>query len=389
MNKTRMAAALAMAIGAGTSSAGAFEDELAAIKARLSALEAQVSDQNRVIAEKDREIAELREAQNSGGGGGDAWFNRVEVGGLVEVEAAHVSSDNASDVDDLVASKIELGIAAQINPWVAGEIVLKFEEDTDNSDGTNSDVDLDTAVITIADPDSSWFVNAGQYTLPFGTFPSYQVSDPLTLDVAETLDTAVEAGAGVGPATLSVFVFDGDRSATSTDRYGAALALETEAAGAKLAAQIAYMNDVGETNGLGEIIANGGGFTTSDRVPGYIAGAEIGVGAFLFIAEYFQATDDFADLGGDKPSAYNAEAAYVFETVGRPSTFAVAMGGTGGLRNADDGNGNLGLFVERRRSATYAVEVLDGTTVALEYKSEEDYNGTDTDTVTGQLAVEF
>jgi hypothetical protein len=91
MNKTLMATALAAALGmSGHASAGALDDELAAIKARLNALEKQVQDQHTVIREKDRQIMELsqnrgvRERPFSSGGG---WFQSVEIGGVVEIEA--------------------------------------------------------------------------------------------------------------------------------------------------------------------------------------------------------------------------------------------------------------------------------------------------------------
>jgi hypothetical protein len=373
--KTTLAAAMAAALAcSGGAMAASLEDELAAIKARLNALERQVQDQNRTIQQKDREIAELKRSS----GDGDAWFDKVEIGGLIEVEAGHVSSDGSEDDDDVVAGTVELGIAAEINDWVAAEIVLLYEEDADNvdEDGT-SDINVDTAMVTIADPDSNWFVNAGQYTLPFGTYATNMVADPLTLDLAETADTAVEAGMSFGPVTASVFAFDGDGSDAAINRFGAAVFGEfgNDSVSAKLHA--AYMNDISETDGLGDFD------DTDDSAPGWIASAEITAGAFIFIGEYLAATDDFSAAPGDEPSAFNLEAGVNFELAGMPAVFAVAHQGSDEMGVLDS------EFPEERTGAAITVEILEGTSVALEYLTQEDYDGVDTDTLTGKLAVEF
>ncbi|MCB1800525.1 MAG: carbohydrate porin [Gammaproteobacteria bacterium] len=381
MKKSVLAVAMSTALGlsAGANAAG-IEDELAAIKARLSALEQQVQDQNAVIREKEREIAELKSGTaDAGSSRGDGWFNKVEVGGLIEVEASHVSADGANDDDDLVTGTVELGIAAQVNDWVGAEIVLKFEEETDNSDGTNSDIDVDTAMVTVADPDSNWFVNAGQYTLPFGMYPTNMVTDPLTLELGETGDTAIEFGMNFGPLTASVFTFDGDNSNSAVNRFGAALGAEMEGNGVALNAHLGYLSDISETDGFVDY----GVDDNNDSVPGWIASAELSAGAFILIAEYLAATDSFSAAPGDEPSAFNVEAGVNFEFANRPAVFAVSHQKTDDMGTIDPD------FAEKRNSAAFTVESMDGTSIAIEYLTQESYAGDDTDIITGQLAVEF
>lgn len=379
MNKHPLAAALAALltcpVGAG---AAGLDDELAAIKARLNALERQLHDQNRTIQQRDREIAELRRGAGSGEAG-DAWYDRVEVGGIIEVEASHASSDGQQDTHDLITPTVELGINARINDWVAAELVLLYEEDTNNDDGSGngSRLNVDTAMLTIADPDGNWFVNAGQYTLPFGAYPTHQVSDPLTLDLGETGDTAVEYGMTFGALTASVYAFQGDRD-NRIDNVGAALNLGTTVNGIGFNAHVGVINDLGESDGS----VDNGFVSVSDDVAGWTASTEINAGIVTFIAEYVAALDGF-NAAGDEPSAYNLETAVAFHLGGRPSTFAL------GFQGSDDFQAIDNTQVEERILGTLSVEVLDGTTVALEYKTEKDHTGAGTDTVTGLLAVEF
>ncbi|MDJ0739927.1 MAG: hypothetical protein QNJ91_09435 [Gammaproteobacteria bacterium] len=126
MNRTLPAAACAAALTCSAATgAASLDDELAAIKARLSALERQVREQDAEIRAKDREIAALRDASRASDDG--HWSDRVEVGGVIEVEASHTSPYRGDSESDIVVATVEVGIAAQINDWTAGEIVLLYE----------------------------------------------------------------------------------------------------------------------------------------------------------------------------------------------------------------------------------------------------------------------
>lgn len=379
MKKTILASALSAALlGSGGASATAIEDELAAIRARLNALEKQVLVQNEVIREKDRQIQALSEDPSIRHKPQyNTWVDRVEIGGVVEVEASHTSSDG-DDESDVVTPTVELSVAAQLNDWVAAEMTLLYEEDTDN----NGDLNVDTAFITIADPNGDWFVNGGILFVPFGVFDTNMISDPLTLDLGETSDSAIQAGMVFGPVTGSIYSFQGDRDA-KIQNYGAALDLALEGETLNFSSRLAYINDIGESDGLFEAIDGGVGFSSDDDVPGWSASARVDIGDFMFIAEYVAALDGFEDAADDEPSAYNLEAGIGFELAGRPATFALAYQGSDGYEDIDPG------ISERRIGGTLAVEIFDGTSVALEYRNDEDYNGDDADTVTGQVAVEF
>lgn len=396
MNKSVMAIALsiALACSAGVNAAG-IEEELAAIKARLQQLEQQVAVQNRVIREKDRQIQELaataRSADQRGGSGG--WFQRVEVGGIVEVEAGANAPDTGDSSSDIVVATAEIGIAAQINRWVASGITLLYEED-------DTDLKVDVATITIANPDGPWFLTAGRQYVPFGTYETNLVSDPLTLEIGEARETAILAGIESGGLSGGVYLFNGDLDEggdSRIDALGAFVGFVREHAAGSFAVNAGYISDIGETNGLQEAIQDNIDIAMVDydkQVAGFTVDAMLSSGPFTLIAEYTAAADDFHvnELafrgGGAQPSAFNVEAGYSFTLAGRDATFAVAY-------QATDEAVALGL-PEERVAAAISVDVLDNTTLSFEWAHDDDYSAADGgtgesggDTVTGQLAVEF
>lgn len=398
MNRTTLAAATAAAtLAAGGATAAAFDDELAAIKARLAALEKQVQVQNQVIAEKDRQIKALVDnpsvpAQSGDGG----WFNKVEIGGVVEVEAGYASPYTGPATSDVVVATAEIGIAAQINDWTAAEISLLYEED-------DTPIEVDVAIITIAPPDGDWFVTGGQQYVPFGSYETNLVSDPLTLEIGETRETALLAGIESNGFHANAYVFNGSNKKGGDDRidnFGASAGYASEGDAGSFAVQVGWINDIGDSDGLQDAIctslACGGTSTVADHVPGWTAAAMFESGPFVVIGEYTAATDDFAaaelpfGAGGASPSAFNVEAGYSFDLSGRPATVALGYQGTEEAFVA----GVLEL-PKTRIAAAISVEVMDTTTLSFEWARDEDYGTADggtgetANTATAQVAVEF
>jgi uncharacterized coiled-coil protein SlyX len=369
-----------MSLG-GVAVAGSIEDELAAIKARIAALEQQVADQNRVINEKDRQIQALTvDTERSQVARGDHWTDRVEIGGLVEVEAGYHSSYDGDETSDLAVATVELGIAAQVNDWVAAEITLLYEED-------DTDLEVDVATITVAPPDGPWFATAGQQYVPFGVYGTNLVSDPLTLEIGETRETAALVGIEANGFVGSAYVFNGDSDKDDEiDRYGLMAGYASEGDDFGFALQAGYISHIGDSDGLdvGDV---------GDYVGGIALDAQITAGAFTFIAGYVAATDSFdaAELGfngkGAEPKAWAIEAGYAFELASRPAMVALGFQGT---------EEALALELpEQRIAVALSVEVMDNTTLSFEWARDEDYGTSDggtgktADTATAQLAVAF
>lgn len=101
------------------------EERLSKMKQRIRHLEERVASQDEVIVEKDREIAALF------AGEGDAWYNRVEISGVVELDAIS-SKDCAGDRStEANLATLEIGLAATINDTVSAEILVEKGDDDD------------------------------------------------------------------------------------------------------------------------------------------------------------------------------------------------------------------------------------------------------------------
>ncbi len=345
------------------------EERLEKMEQRIQQLENKVQNQDEIIQAKQQQISELTssvaESNRSGVG---KWWQSVEIGGAIEVEATHASTDGSDDTSDITASKAEIGLTAQVNDWVSGEIVIKWGE----SDSSNT-IELDTALISIADPDASWFANAGRYTLPFGNYNTNMLSDPLTGDIGEIGVTALEAGYSANGASISAFTFQSSPS-NDIDSFGAVLGYEGSTEQGNFSAHLGYVNNLAES---------GGWVTDGNQVPGWIASAQLDIASFTIIGEYLAATDDFNDAGGTQPSAYNIEIGYSFDAGTLPAVVALGYQGT------DDANHANWDIAENRVLGALSIEIMDGTSIGLEYMNEESYAGEDSDTVTGKLSVEF
>ena len=304
-----------------------------------------------------------------------ARAERVAVAGLIEVEAAHEFADDGGDSSNTAGATIELALDAQISDWIAAEVVAKFEDETD-SDGK---FEFDTAMFSVAHPEGPWFVNAGKYTLPFGVYPSYMISDPLTLELGETRATSIEAGLTAGGAGASVFLFKSNRKDEAAG-FGLAAHLDTEIAGAAVRAHLSYLTDLAESDSIVDRrwVAVG-----DARVPAWVLSGEFEAGAIILIAEILAARKPFRSAGDEKPSAWTLEGAYRFSALGRPAVAALGL-----QRSQNTLNANWDLPRKRVIGGLFA-EIVDDISAGLEFKRDEDTEGDAIDTVTARVAIEF
>lgn len=366
------------------------DDRLSGLERRIKYLEQRVAAQDEMIVEKDRQITELT------GGGEDAWFDAVEIGGTIELEAAHDSPYEEDSSTTAELAKVELGIATRIHDWVGAEIVVKNDDD--------DKIEVDAAFLTIAPPEGAWALQAGGYVVPFGVYETNMISDPVTLELGETGQDAVTLAAESGAGLYgSVFAFNGDldRDGDDTiDGFGVSLGYAMESEWSTVDANLSWINDLGESDGVEGGIGESAG---ADNVPGWAASVVLGWGDVTLIGEYLAALDGFGGDGlefggsGAEPSAWTVEAAYGFDLGGRAATAAASYQGTSeALVPSEDPEADprLGL-PERRLLVGLSVEMEEGLGLSAEWKRDEDYGeaeggtGKSADTVTVQLAAEF
>ena len=355
------------------------EERLANMERRVQYLEQRIADQDKVIIEKERVISRLE-------GQEDAWFNGLEIGGVVEVEGAYAQPDEGDSASDIAIATVELGVAAEIHDWVGAEIVVLYE---------GEDVEIDVATLTIAPHEDGLSLTASQQYAPFGTFETNMVSDPLTLELGEAGETGVLVGASLSGLSGSAFVFKGDNNSGGDDRiggFGAAVGHAMEFGGIELGLDVSYINDISDSDGITDALGLGDDVAV-DRVPGLAAGVQLQLSNLSFISEVLTALEDFQademefDGGGAQPSSWMVEAAYSFDLAGREATVAVSYQGT---------EEALALELpETRALAALSVPVVDGVALAVEWANDSHYgtgvggSGGNDNNVTVQLAAEF
>lgn len=290
----------------------------------------------------------------------------LAISGVIEVEASSVE-----ETSDITVATIEVGLASKINEKVAAEVVLLHEED-------ETDFSVDTAIVSLAISDSLR-LTAGQTYVPFGIFGTYMISEPLTLELAETNASALQADYTTGPLSASLYTFNGFNAEEEIDNWGATLGYVSD----HILLTLGYLANLGDTD---TIAAD----SIDTKVPAVSVSAGVNLGGFSLIVEYVRTLDEFQVGDGNtdpdegylftakaQPLASNVELAYTIYA----TTFAVGMQTTEEAKE-------VGL-PEKRTLATVSHDLMRNTVIALEWASDEDYAGESSDTVTGQLAVEF
>ena len=374
------------------------EERIRKMEQRIRYLENRVADQDKAIVDKQREA---KKAQ------ADKWFEKVEIGGVVELEFVHTSDYEGKSDNSFEAETVEIGIAAQIHEWVGGEIVLAW-------DGEAETVGVDVAALTVAQPDGMFSMTGGILYVPFGTFETNLLSDPLTLDIGEARETALQFGMEAEGVSASAFVFKGGNKRGGHDRianYGFAAGFAYEGKEFELGANASYISDIAEADGF-DLDADA--LEAGKAVPGAHASVLAKWGPVSLIGEYVTALKSLqgAELGfrskqrldengnpvldngepiydplGAKPSAWTVEAALTFEVMKSEITGAASYQRT---REA------VGLELpESRILVGVSVGIVEGVSAGAEIAFDKDYSEADGGTgenatgVTVRLAAEF
>lgn len=303
----------------------------------------------------------------------------ISVGGLVEVEASSAKDYAGNKTSDVTLATVELAVDAAVNEWVTAHVLALHEDD-----GTEP-WEIDEATVTLGNSKKNpFYLTAGRMFVPFGSFESHLVSDPLTLEVGETQEAALLVGVDVAGFSASVYAFNGDSIENSTvaagddtaDHYGASLGYAMESGKFKLNIGADYINSIADSNGLTDGITD---FKGDVELVSYVAGTAAHInmefGPVALVLEQVSARDKFdvAELSwgtaGAKPSAYHAELALNTEVAGMALTVAISQQGT---KQAV----NLGL-PETRQLFGASLELVKDTTLALEIATDQDYEISD------------
>ncbi len=317
------------------------------------------------------------------------WADRVTFSGLIEVEAGYEHLDAADpgiedeESSDLVLATVELGINAVIAEHVSGHILFLWEEDE------TEPVDIDEGFILLDGKDVvPLYLNAGKMYVPFGYFESHFISDPLTLEIGETNESAVRAGFFHPWLDLSLTAYNGEVDEIGEDDHikgfvGSVrfMVPEDTVPGLGLAFGASYISNIADSDGL------------EGETPGEIADYVAGLGSFLSVsyqdrffleAELITALDKFkaGELSFDGGNALEPKA-WNFELAVLPmDDLKVAVRYEGG----DD----LGDFLpDTQFGAVVSHGLFENTALSLEYLYGEFENDDERNLLTAQLGIEF
>ncbi|MBW2095323.1 MAG: LbtU family siderophore porin [Deltaproteobacteria bacterium] len=380
--------------------------ELKALKARINKLEQKLSTKDREIEGLKAKVENVPEAAASAQEE-KKWTDRIELSGAVEVEYGsekHRVKDpitgkaTSTRDEDITLSTVELHTDAQINKYIKGHVVFLYEEDEDEDR-----VRIDEGTIRLGgiEETHSLYFQAGKYYPHFGELNSWFVSDPLTCQVFEIQESAVEAGYNGEWVSAGAGLFHGDIQKTGDDESRVKGFLvdvnihnpEDTLGDVSVLAGVSYLGNIADTDTLQDEV---------NQMRDYVAGVALYVVAeynnFGFGAEYITALDDFhagemgyaVDRNGNaaetRPAAWNLELAY---RPMDPLQLAVKYEGTKDL---------FGLFPEKQYGFAVSYDLFESTTISAEYlhgdyddnNRNSDGNVEDSrDAVTVQLAVEF
>ena len=318
--------------------------------------------------------------------------DRLKFSTLVEIEAYAGKDFLGAKTSDVSLATVELGLDAKITEGVTAHVLALYEEGEEDDH-----LIIDEGTITLGDEKKTpFYLTAGKMYVPFGSFASAMVSDPLTLELAETRDTALLAGFAAVGWYGSLYTFNGEVDKTGSDdtmgTFGANFGYKLEEGEWQMDLGAGWLNNLGNSNALRDHLA-----TTSVTVDGFTEAlalhGQLQYDGWSVMAEYIAALDsfqpdemDFAGRGA-KPKAWQLELAHTTEVAEREVTLAL------GYQRTEEAVA-LGL-PEHRYLASVGVGIFANTTLALEYRHDQDYDlaqgGTDESAhqVVAQLAVEF
>ena len=386
-------------------------DELDALKSRVAELERIIREQQQMIAGQRRPGANnvaptaaqpftaMEEVGVPLGEHAGQLLDRLKLSWVVEVEAGYgrtKSDTGGEEASDIALATVELGIEARITDWIKGTAILLWEEDD------TEPVDLDVGTIFLGNPERSPFsFEIGKFYVPFGRYESAFITDPMTLEIGETRESAARLGFGHGPLAVGLSVFNGDVDKTGrTDNHLENIVLDAsmgwEWDHGDLALGAAYTSHLADSNGLQDaVLDNATGGTLDNRIGAVAVWASVSLRRISLSAEYLAALNDFkpnslsfSGPGNDwawsaRPRALNLEAAY-------QATDRITLAAK--YEVADD---TFDWLPERRYGCCAQYVLHEGklgtASVALEYLhgSYDDADDTREDTVTLQIALVF
>ena len=319
-------------------------------------------------------------------------LEHITIGGVVEVEATSTEAFAGNDTSDITLAKVELFVDTQFHELIGTHVQLIYEDD-----GTET-ISLDEANFTLGNPDVyPVYLMGGRWKIPFGGgFDTDMSTDPLTLNLGESQESALLVGAAYEGAIIEGYIYNGDTqkagSGDHINQWGLNVGYGGELEGIGFNIGAGYMNNIADSDGLTTALGNNTAALGEYR-SGYEIHGDIAVDALTVRGAYMTAIDSFTGAevafngGGAKPAAWVFETSYTTPILGKDTTFAGTVQGTEEALA-------LGL-PETRIGGAVTVGIVEYFSVTGEYLHDTDYGtgdggtGNTGHTATLKFAAEF
>jgi len=358
-----------------------------AIEKKLAKQKKEADQHYHSVQSLSNRLEKLEKTSTAGIG---VFADKVRLSGVVEVEATASTVEDSSgaetDESDVSLATAEIDIDAEITKNVDAHVAFLYKEGEEDGH-----VIVDEGFISINTGDS-YVVNvkAGKMYVPFGSYESHFITDPTTVTLGETNDTAVVAGFENSQFELSAGIFKGAVKETGKDDninsfVGSAVYTlpENTLPGVGLRFGASYLSSLATSDTLQGLT------TTSGEVVDTVAGVSGFVSLsiqdrFFFNAEYLSALDDFnlndfsfTDADNLQPKAWNFELA---AAVMPDLELALKL----------EGSDEFGSEApEKQYGAALLYGLFENTSLNFEYLYGEFRDKSDRNQATLQLAVEF
>lgn len=319
---------------------------------------------------------------------------RLEISGTVQTLASLRKPYQTKTTSDLNLSYLELDLLAHASPWAHGLVAITYNA-ANLPTGVmgagyrvgNSDVFINRAFITFGNLDKSpIYFTMGQIYVPFGSYSSVMVANPLTKDFARTNERAVLLGFSSHGFYGQTYAFKGDAyvsNNTMINNWGANLGYFITHGLYSAKMDAGFIQDIADSQGFQFGSSNFAGFGAASatekldhRVPAYDVNTQLTAGPFALIGEYIATVRSFAyqNFGfnghGARPSVLHLEADYNFRLLGdKPSSVGLSYAHTWQA---------LGLaFPEQQFTATFNTSIFKDTVESVEYQHGLNYSSSD------------
>ena len=303
--------------------------------------------------------------------------DQLEVFGNVEVQYGAIRGDVDHEYGTALSTA---AVGAKVKPNDKFDVTASwlYEE---NLHSVETPLDIDEAYATWhALADEKLDISAGKKYLPFGSYTSAMISDPLTLQLGETRrDAVLQANGKNGNLSATGYIFEGKSTKPADEGdhkngFGLGLGYEND----KVGGGIHYMSNLAESDN----------FDPKDvarKIPAVSIHGQAELGRVTVIGEHLMATKSFqeGDLDEEittaaKPSATQLEANL---DLNNERVLAVAWNQT---RNAEE----IGL-AKQFYGVTYGQPLFKDLTGAVELSEAKDYDNAKARALTLQLSYEF